>query len=86
MVARVEAARVAWVAAAEAAGAAREAAGVADWEACIHRQADMLITILQSYEPAPVLVYAPCDEQLQGGMTRAVKKRYDVVELVGPND
>ena len=48
--------------AARAAGAAAEAAWAAEAAeaAAIHRQADYLITLLQSYEPAPILVYAPC--------------------------
>jgi hypothetical protein len=64
-----EAARAAWEAA-RAAGAAWAArAAWAAWAAraagaaYIHRQADMLISILQSHDSAPVMVYAPCEER-----------------------
>jgi hypothetical protein len=51
----------AW-AAARAAGAAAEAAGAAG-AAAIRRQSDYLISLLESYEPYPILVYAPCDHE-----------------------
>jgi hypothetical protein len=57
----------AWSAAWSAARSARSAAWSAAESAAmayIHRQADMLISILQSYESVPVLVYAPCEERI----------------------
>lgn len=57
--AALAAARAALAAAWAAAGAAR-AAGKNE---SIHRQADYLISLLQSYESKPILVTAPCEER-----------------------
>jgi hypothetical protein len=52
----------AWGAADVAWGAARSAGNEA-WSAAIHRQADYLIALLQSYESTPNLDLVPCEER-----------------------
>ena len=47
-----------------AAESARSAAGSAAVSAAIRRQADYLISVLQSYESAPIPVVTPCEELL----------------------